>query len=538
MNNLDSKAIGLFFLELYRKASILPEEELYEYFLDHAVKITKSTIGFFHFVGSNQKTIILTTWNKEALKNCSTNFSTHYPIEQAGNWADSVRLKRPIIYNEYANSPNQKGLPEGHVAINRLLTFPIIEEDEVQAIFGVGNKTEPYVKSDIVRLNLVATELNKILKLRQSEKRYHQLFSSMDEGFFLGEIIVDKHEKPVDWVFLEANDAFEKQSGLSLKDIVGKPVKQVLPKIESSWIQTYGKVALSGKSVRFEDYNEDTKRWYEVYSYCPEKNQFAAIFTDITKRKETEEKLAIYQKDLESLIDERTKQLKDSERLAAIGATAGMVGHDIRNPLQVIVSDIYLAKSELDSIQDVELKQRLKKNLEGIDESVFYINKIVQDLQDFGKPIMPTEQETDLETLCQEVLNEIMIPKNVVASCEIQKNIKKMISDPTLLKRIITNLVINAVQAMPQGGKLEVKAVQKAGDTIITVQDTGVGIAEGLKSKLFNPLVTTKAKGQGFGLAAVKRLTEALGGAVTFESQVGKGTEFIIRLPQSNRAKQ
>ena len=224
MKTLDSQDLCLFFLELYRKASSLPEEKLYEYFLDHAVKITQSTIGFFHFVGSNQKTIILTTWNKEALKNCSASYATHYRIEQAGNWADSIRLKRPIIYNDYADSPNQKGLPEGHVAINRLLTFPIIEKGEVRAIFGVGNKTEPYVKNDVVQLDLVSNELSKILKLRKSDKRYNQLFNNMDEGFFLGEIIVDEQGKPVDWVFLEANNAFEKQSGLNVKDMIGKTV--------------------------------------------------------------------------------------------------------------------------------------------------------------------------------------------------------------------------------------------------------------------------------------------------------------------------
>jgi len=533
MDHLDSHALSSFLLELYRKAPSSPEEKLYEYFLDHAVKITKSSIGFFHFVSNSQKMIILTTWNKEALKNCTANYDTHYPIEKAGNWADSIRLKRPIIYNEYPKSPNQKGLPDGHVAINRLLSFPIVEKGEVRAIFGVGNKAKPYVKNDIVQLNLVASELNKILRLRQSEKRYHQLFSNMDEGFFLGEIVVDEQEEPIDWVFLEANNAFEKQSGLSLKSIVGKAVKFALPKIESSWIQTYGKVALSGTSVRFENYNEDTKRWYEVYSYSPEKNQFAAIFTDITKRKEAERKLAEYQRNLEKIVDERTKQLKDSERLAAIGATAGMVGHDIRNPLQSIASDVYLAKSELDSIKNLEVKKSLQESLEGIDENVEYINKIVQDLQDFAKPIRPSAQETDLKTLCNEVLFTNRNPKNIVSSCEIQKNIQRITSDPTLLQRILRNLVNNAVQAMPHGGKLNIRAFQEAGDTIITVQDTGVGIPEEVKSKLFTPLVTTKAKGQGFGLAVVKRMTEALGGDVTFESEMGKGTKFVIRLPYS-----
>ena len=84
---------------------------------------------------------------------------------------------------------------------------------------------------------------------------------------------------------------------------------------------------------------------------------------------------------------------------------------------------------------------------------------------------------------------------------------------------------------MPKGGKLTIHAYKEANDSIITVKDTGVGIPEDVKDKLFTPLFTTKSKGQGFGLAVVKRMTEALGGTVSFESQEGKGTTFIIRLP-------
>ena len=104
-------------------------------------------------------------------------------------------------------------------------------------------------------------------------------------------------------------------------------------------------------------------------------------------------------------------------------------------------------------------------------------------------------------------------------------------ADPALLKRILSNLVTNAVQAMPKGGNLTLDGHKEANDLIITVKDTGVGIPDKIKDKLFTPLFTTKAKGQGFGLAVVKRMTEALGGTVTFESQEGKGTTFTVRLP-------
>ena len=119
---------------------------------------------------------------------------------------------------------------------------------------------------------------------------------------------------------------------------------------------------------------------------------------------------------------------------------------------------------------------------------------------------------------------------NIKATCKIDKTVKQITADPELLKRIITNLVTNAIQAMPKGGKLSVYAYRKENNVIIEVQDTGEGIPEEVKPKLFTPLFTTKSKGQGFGLAVVKRVTESMNGTVTFESEKGKGTKFTILL--------
>ena len=90
----------------------------------------------------------------------------------------------------------------------------------------------------------------------------------------------------------------------------------------------------------------------------------------------------------------------------------------------------------------------------------------------------------------------------------------------------------NAIQAMPNGGNLTLSGFEKESYAYITVTDTGMGIPEEIKPKLFTPLVTSKATGQGLGLAVVKRLIEALNGKITFESQIGKGTTFIITLPR------
>ena len=229
-------------------------------------------------------------------------------------------------------------------------------------------------------------------------------------------------------------------------------------------------------------------------------------------------------------IDDR-KKLEKALRLAAIGETAGMVGHDIRNPLQAITGDVYLAKTELASTCESAEKKNALESLDEIEKNIDYINKIVADLQDYAKTSDPIAQETDLEALCKELLLGNKMPKNIKVSCSVEKTAKTIMVDGALLKRILGNLVTNAVQAMPNGGELTMRARQEAGDSVITVQDTGIGIPDKVKPKLFTPFFTTKSKGQGLGLAVVKRMTEALKGTVTFESKEGDGTTFIVRFP-------
>jgi signal transduction histidine kinase len=227
------------------------------------------------------------------------------------------------------------------------------------------------------------------------------------------------------------------------------------------------------------------------------------------------------------------KKLQDQERLAAIGATAGMVGHDIRNPLQAITGDLFLAKSELSELPENENKTNAIESLDEIQNNIDYINKIVADLQDYARPLNPRAQETNIKSLFHEILAKNGIPKNIKVTVKVEDKAERVMADPDYLKRIAANLTLNAVQAMPEGGKLTIRAYvdELTNDVLITVKDTGVGIPEDIKPKLFTPMMTTKSKGQGFGLAVVKRMSEGLGGTVTFESTEGKGTTFMVRLP-------
>ncbi|MBF0625866.1 MAG: GAF domain-containing protein [Magnetococcales bacterium] len=156
-------------LELNRDASALSEQDLCTRALDIAVRVTDSRIGYLHMVNPDQETIRLVTWNAAALQLCTAAHVTHYPISQAGIWADSCRLKRPVIHNDYPAEPDRKGYPEGHFPVQRHLSVPVMEGGRVHMIIGVGNKEDPYDESDVEQLQLLADEVQKFLMRWRAE---------------------------------------------------------------------------------------------------------------------------------------------------------------------------------------------------------------------------------------------------------------------------------------------------------------------------------------------------------------------------------
>ena len=217
-----------------------------------------------------------------------------------------------------------------------------------------------------------------------------------------------------------------------------------------------------------------------------------------------------------------------AERMVAIGETAAMVGHDLRNPLQTITNTLYLTKKELKSMTSPpEEKQSIMKMCKILGEQVNYMDKLLSDLQVYARPLKPEPVPTNLHQLLDVTLSMVTVPENVKVSIKVKRGLKAMV-DPTLMKRVLVNLVKNAIQAMPDGGKLTIRASKKDKATFISVEDTGTGIPKKDIDRLFKPFPTTKPGGTGLGLVICKRLAEAHGGSITVKSKVGTGTTFTV----------
>jgi len=267
--------------------------------------------------------------------------------------------------------------------------------------------------------------------------------------------------------------------------------------------------------------------WIRPYRTADNRIEGVVIsFIDIDRLKRVEEKLIADSENLERLVEERTNQLGDATRLSAIGETAAMVGHDLRNPLQAILNTLHLAKDKARSGTDTGLLGLLVT----VQEQADYVNRIITDLQDYARPVKTTLVEVDAADLLNEVLSSFEIPATIKVITDIQPgtNIK---ADPSLLRRALTNIITNALQAMPDGGRLSIK-VQRGEKTVqIKVIDSGEGVKPDVAAKIFNPLFTTRAKGTGLGLPIAKRLVEAHEGNIKLTSEPGKGTSILIELP-------
>ncbi len=263
------------------------------------------------------------------------------------------------------------------------------------------------------------------------------------------------------------------------------------------------------------------------------------ISRDITELKRMEEALKSYSEQLEKLVEERTKALLETERLAAIGEVISMIVHDLRSPLQVILYKTFLLKEKLKHLPIPSYeKKSFKEMLDSINEQVEYMNKMISDFKDYARNIKPEKLEIDLKKLIEEVLATFILPENVKVKILIQEGFPRLLIDPMMIRRVLSNLISNAIDALPHGGNIYLEAKIEGEHIVISVEDTGVGISGENLGKLFKPFFTTKDKGTGLGLAICRRFVELHGGHIFVESKVGSGTKFTIKIPLEGHVKE
>lgn len=239
---------------------------------------------------------------------------------------------------------------------------------------------------------------------------------------------------------------------------------------------------------------------------------------------------------IEKLRDDRdmSERLRRAEHLAGIGQVARSVAHEIKNPLNFIslsidhISDIYRP-------EEVERGERFESLVRNIKGEIQRISSFAESFLEYGRPIEIHCRMTDVAAMLDGIVELVQFraTQDQVLLIHDYCDIPTLLVDPELLRTCFYNLIINAFDAMPEGGELRLVGTVSPNSVIFTISDTGKGIDSSFQDKIFEPYFTTKPKGVGLGLALTKKIVEQHGGSIVYEARAEVGSRFILRLPRA-----
>jgi PAS domain S-box-containing protein len=542
-------------LELPKAAMRLDEVAFMQFGQELAERVTDSVISFIHCINDDMETIELVAWSRRTLDHyCQAAFATHYPVSQAGIWADALRQKKAVVFNDYAAYPHKRGLPEGHAELRRMISVPVIEDGKVVMLAGVGNKAAPYTDLDVESVQLLADSIWRIAQRRRSEMMLRKLSLAVEQS--PESIVITNLDAEIEYV----NEAFLHSTGFSREEVIGQN-----PRILQSGTtppETYACLwdALNnGRTWRGELTNrrKDGSEYTELAVITPirqadgQVSHYLAVKEDITEKKRLGEELDRYRHHLEELVKTRTRELDEAKVVAeaatvAKSAFVANMSHEIRTPLNAIVGLTHLLRrGNTDPSQQVKLEK--------IVDASRHLLSVINDILDFSKIEAGKLSLNAVDFAFDRMLDNVISmigPKARAKHLDIvveQDGLPPvLVGDDTRLAQALLNYLSNAVKFTEQG-TITVRlasAEETASDLLLRceVTDTGIGIAPEKIECLFSAFdqvdITTARLygGTGLGLAITRRLARLMGGETGVRSVPGQGSTFwfTARLGKSN----
>ena len=361
--------------------------------------------------------------------------------------------------------------------------------------------------------------------LKKSQESYSLLFETMPNGWAHHKMVLDGEGKPLDYVFLEVNRAFERFTGLKAKDILNKGVREVIPGIENAepdLIEIYGRVAATGEEANLELYFEPFDRWYSVSASSPRKGYFVAVFDDITIRKKAEKRL-------QDILDELARSNKELEMFAYVAS------HDLQEPLRMISSYVQLLAKRYKGQLDSDADEFIHFAVDGASRMRTLINDLLSysRVTTHGSPF----EVTDTNALMAQVLQGLQVAIKEKGATVSYDRLPAVMADPSQLGRLLQNLVGNAVKfGGDRSPEVHVGAGERDGEWAFSVRDNGIGIEPRFHQRIFDIFQRLHGKeytGTGIGLSVCKKIVERHGGRIWLESESGRGTTFHFTLPKT-----
>ncbi len=529
------------------------ESDFIEDVLELAEDLTGSQVAFVHFVHEDQEVIELGAWSRRTVQqHCQVVHESHYPISQAGIWADALREARPVVFNDYSAYPARRGMPEGHTPLVRFISVPVIEASRVVLLFGVGNKGDPYGDLDVETVQLIANDLWRIVQRRRAQERVLQLSRAVEQSPH--SVVITDLKGAIQYV----NDSFLRTTGYSRAEVLGQNPRllksgQTAPEVYQAMWQALTR----GEIWKGELHNrrKDGSIYVESAILCPIRQSdgrvthYVGLKEDITERQLLEAELARHRHRLEELVDIRTAELAEATRRAeaanlAKGTFLANMSHEIRTPLNAILGLSYLLRQS-------GLNPDQAHKLEQVDVAGRHLLAVINQILDLAKIEAGRFQLVETDFGSRELLEEAV---RLVEGEAREKGLELRIDpaavdlqvrgDVTRLRQALLNYLGNAIK-FTQVGHITVSCRLEEDEPEpllrFEVEDTGCGIEAEQLPRLFRSFeqldsgANRRHGGTGLGLAITARMAELLGGQVGVESQLGQGSLFWFsaRLPRS-----
>jgi PAS domain S-box-containing protein len=376
----------------------------------------------------------------------------------------------------------------------------------------------------------VTSEYRAQQRLEESEDRYRRLYTAMNDGACLHELVRDQAGRAVDYRILEINPRYEELTGLTRDQVAGRPASEVYETGEPPFLDIYARVAESGVPHTFETHFAPMGKHFRISAYSPGTDRFATVFQDITDRVRAEEQLLLAKRAAEEANQAKSRFLAN-------------MSHELRTPLNGILGMQHLLRSTaLDDRQTeyVDLAVQSAKRLTELLSDVLDLSRVEAGrLRIARKPFAPAETLRLVEQLFRPICEQ----KGVSLDLRLDPDLPEFLKgDPLRLQQVLTNLTGNAAK-FTESGTVTVRAHMLPGPgperarVLFTVADTGPGIPEEIQDSLFQPFTQSgdqysrPHQGAGLGLSIVRELVGLMGGEVCVESEPGAGTAFYCCLP-------
>ena len=401
----------------------------------------------------------------------------------------------------------------------------------------------------------------------ESESRYRSLFNSIDQGFCIVEVLFDG-DRPADYRFLEANAAFERQTGLL--GAAGRTMRSFAPDHEEYWFETYGRIALTGEPERFQHAARSLEdRFFDVYAFrvdAPELRHVAVLFNDVSASRRAQEVLARSRDELQTRVADSTvdlartrealereaaerlqaeEALRQSQKMEAVGQLTGGLAHDFNNLLAGITGSLEMLGTRVVQGRLTEVDRYIAAAQNAATRAAALTHRLLA----FSRRQTLDPRPTDANRLIagmEELIRRTVGPEITVET--VGAGSWPILVDPNQLENALLNLCINARDAMPNGGRITVETADRHLDErtapsrdlapghylSLSVTDTGVGMPPDIIARAFDPFFTTKPIGQGtgLGLSMVYGFVRQSGGQIRIHSQPGLGTTMRLYFPR------